>query len=287
MRSWFVVAISSPLLLISVEAAAQAPLPPPPAPPPVAPAPDVSATPLPGPGATPPPLPGATPPPGPGATPPPQPGAVPPPGPGATPPGPGAPPPWSGVTNTPPGGAAPQPYYYPYAPQPYYGPGGPPPAWVPRPAVKTKTVWYGWQTLIGVVGSDVITLLGAYGGLEPLYYIGVAGHVFTGPIVHWSHGHVGKGFIALGLNVGAPVAGGGLGLLIGGTGGWGGLFGAILLGGIGYVLGPTLDMAILSTESVPENGKSPKGARAIMPSSIGVLPMIDQNSRGLMLVGKF
>jgi len=185
-------------------------------------------------------------------------------------------------TIVPQGSPSPQPYPYPYYPQPYYPY---PPGWAPRPPPTQKTTWYGWQTLIGVVAGDLVTIIATSSNAEPLAYIGVGGHVLTGPIVHWVHGHVGKGFASLGLNVGLP----GLGLLSGAAvgNGYGSLAMALILGGIGYIAAPTLDMSLLSTETVEEATTVPKGARALLPSSIGLMPMLDQNRRGLMLVGQF
>lgn len=117
-------------------------------------------------------------------------------------------------------------------------------------------------------------------------YIGMAGHVLTGPVVHWAHGHVGKGFASLGLNVGLP----GIGLLSGfavGGSSWGGLFLGLMLGGIGYVAAPALDMGLLSTETVDVPASPPRGARLLVPQSVGLLPMVDEHRRGLMLVGQF
>lgn len=259
MRSCFVASIAVSLLITATHAAAQNQPPPPPE--------------------APPPPPGTTPP----AT-----GALPL-GTAAPPPPPGATPPTTGTTTIPQGGLTPPPYPYPYPnnPQPYYGQGYPP-GWVPLPPrPKMKTVWYGWQSLIGIVAGDVLTFTGGVANAGALSYIGIAGHVLSGPIVHWTHGHVGKGFAALGLNVGVPLVGGGLGAVIGGAS-LGGLYGAIIFGGIGYFVGPILDLSILSTEQVPDTTVTvPKGARLLMPTSLNLVPMLDQNRRGLMLVGQF
>lgn len=54
--------------------------------------------------------------------------------------------------------------------------------------------WYGWQTLM----VDGAAILIASDVSVPIYVLG-------GPIVHWSHGNVGRGFGSLGLRVGAPL----------------------------------------------------------------------------------
>ncbi len=132
-----------------------------------------------------------------------------------------------------------------------------------------------------------MTIIASSTNVGGLAYIGVAGHVLSGPVVHWSHGHVGKGFASLGLNVGLP----GIGLLTGfaasGADAWGGLFLGLILGGIGYVAAPALDIGLLSTETVNAPARPPRGASALLPSSIGVMPMLDQQRRGLSLIGQF
>jgi len=283
MRFCFAAPVVAALALLSAESAAQGLPPAPPAPPPSSAA--TNAAPA-APGA--PTAPSATPPPGPEVAPPGPGTPPPPPGPDALPPGTGTappPPPMPGQTTIPQGSPTPQPYPYPYYPPPYYGQGYPP-GWQPRAAPKMKTVWYGWQSLIGVVAGDLLTLTGGYSDTAALMFVGIGGHVLTGPIVHWAHGHVGKGFIALGFTAGIPAAGVGIGLLGAGTGI--GIYGGLLLGGIGYFVGPILDMSLLSTEEVPDETVTvPKGARLLLPTNVGIMPMLDQNRRGLMLVGQF
>lgn len=183
-------------------------------------------------------------------------------------------------TATPQVGPAPQPYpynpYYPPYPPNQQGTYAPPWGWAPRPA--PVTTWYGWQTLIGVVAGDALTLIGGSFNNSPMLYIGVGAHVFTGPIVQWAHGNAGKGFISLGLNLGIPAIGALSSVVLGYYG--------VILAGIGYLAAPTLDMALLSTETA-EAPTVPKGARLLLPSSVGIMPMLDANRRGLTLIGRF
>ena len=176
-----------------------------------------------------------------------------------------------------------QPYPYPYYP---HSGGAYPQSWGVMQPAPQKTNWFGWQTMIGVIAGDVFTLVGIGTGVEPLLYAGFAGHMLTGPIVQWAHGHVGLGFASLGLNVGLPTLGYLSGALIG-NGSFDDLFGALLLGGIGYIAGPTLDISLMSTETVGDTPQGRRGARLLLPSSVGIMPMLDQNRRGLMLVGQF
>ena len=135
-----------------------------------------------------------------------------------------------------------------------------------------------------MVASDLVTVFGTAGTSGALISIGIAGHVLTGPIVHCAHGHVGKGFASLGLNVGLPGLGMLAGFAIGGGGMASGFYG-LAIGGLGYIAAPALDISILAKETV--DAPAPKGARALLPSSLGLMPMLDQNRRGLMLVGQF
>lgn len=147
------------------------------------------------------------------------------------------------------------------------------------------TRWYGWQTLIGVLAGDLITLVGQGSAVS---YVGVAAHVLTGPIVHWAHGHVGQGFVSFGLNAGLPVGGGLVGLMAGaGSGGWDALGFAAIGFVVGYFAAPIIDIAALSTETVDAPIEPKKGARALLPSSVMVVPMADPNRVGLSLVGQF
>ena len=167
---------------------------------------------------------------------------------------------------------------YPYYP---YSNGAYPQTWGGMGQSPKKTNWYGWQTLIGVVAGDVFTLVGTSVNVGPLIYAGLGAHFITGPIVQWAHGHVGMGFASLGLNVGLPTLGYLTGALVGSG------FGAIVLGGIGYIAGPALDIGLLSTETVEDTSQGRRGARLLLPSSVGIMPMLDQNRRGLLFVGQF
>lgn len=160
-------------------------------------------------------------------------------------------------------------------------------------APKKVKQWYGWQSMIGVIGGDllltlgVLTALGSTGVSGTLMVLGAGGHVLSGPIVHWSHGHVGKGFGSLGLTVGLPA----LGFLVGKgvesatqTDNRQVLY-SFTFAAIGYFAGPIIDMAALSTEEVPAS--TVKGSRLLLPSSVAIVPMIDGNNRGLSIVGQF
>ena len=85
----------------------------------------------------------------------------------------------------------------------------------------------------------------------------VTGYFFGGPIVHWSHGQVGRGFASLGIRVAAPLLFAGLGYAVFQRNGSGedlrGLAGAILGFGLGVVSAIVVDAAALAYEKVDED----------------------------------
>ncbi|HRI63793.1 MAG TPA: hypothetical protein PK156_06130 [Polyangium sp.] len=142
--------------------------------------------------------------------------------------------------------------------------------------------WYGWQTLIVVSAADVVTLasgLGLSGDAAAFgLFLGASGHVFSGPIVHWTHGRVGRGFGVLGLNL-TFTAVGALSTPLFPSSAY--LIPAIL----GYLAGPTLDIAVFSTEV----DKAPMSNTASRTPGVtfGVIPMVDSTRRGILLTGQF
>ena len=71
--------------------------------------------------------------------------------------------------------------------------------------------WYGWQTLL-VDGAAIGTLFAAAGTeSSELAILGVGTFYLGAPIVHFTHGNVGRGFGSLGLRVGAPLIVGAIG----------------------------------------------------------------------------
>lgn len=188
-----------------------------------------------------------------------------PPPPLAVPAAPLAAPPPAAATPPPYGAAPPQ---YGYAPRPRYpeyfylpgslaaSPGSPSP--------QTR-VWYGWQTLIALGGMTVVGLSSTFGGVASGNagftiagsVLGGTGLFMSGPIVHWIHGNTAKGFVALGLNFGAPLVGGGLGVAIacgtgacrGDLGGFGVFLGGVFGGGVGLLTSLIVDVSALSYDT--------------------------------------
>ena len=63
-------------------------------------------------------------------------------------------------------------------------------------------------TLTGLITESAVGTDGA--ALLAIPFAG-AGFVLGGPVVHWAHGNIGRGFGVLGLNIGAPAVTAGLG----------------------------------------------------------------------------
>jgi hypothetical protein len=140
----------------------------------------------------------------------------------------------------------------------------------------TGTHWYGWQTLsvdgavlvaglLPITTSDKSINTALVSGWYSAYSLGT-------PIVHWAHGHMGKGFASLGMRLVGPFAGAilgaGVGLAagadFGATNGHGDALyvstgdrliqaGAIL----GIIAPMVIDAAFLARE--PEKERSPSG----------------------------
>lgn len=78
-----------------------------------------------------------------------------------------------------------------------------------------RRIWYGLPIVVGDLVSQGFILGGWAGRVPELSYVGFAGHLLTGPMVHFAHGNVGRGFGSLGLNAGIATAGAVVGALIG------------------------------------------------------------------------
>ncbi|WP_437763886.1 hypothetical protein WMF27_38550 [Sorangium sp. So ce281] len=123
------------------------------------------------------------------------------------------PPPAPGDGGAPPAGVAP--------------PGEAPPSWTTSPGSwqpggslrreqrETERVWYGWQHLLVLSGTIAFGPLAVATENEMFAWMTAGPFVLGGPITHWANGHLGKGFLSLGLNVGCTFGGGLLGQVVG------------------------------------------------------------------------
>ncbi|WP_394836532.1 hypothetical protein LVJ94_06455 [Pendulispora rubella] len=131
--------------------------------------------------------------------------------------------------------------------------------------------WIGYQTVI----VDVASLVSAAGGLAfvpkiegdsgasegapvvVLMGLGIMGYVFGGPIVHWTHERLGKGFLSLGFRIAGPLAGLGVGALIPTLVGPGdNLAGSLIGASAGAGLAMVLDATLLGFERAPKKTAS-------------------------------
>jgi hypothetical protein len=176
--------------------------------------------------------------------------------------------------------------------------GGPGAIWTPQPVAPTPkpdrpddaapeppqtSRWYGGQTLF-VDGTSIgLVVLGATQESSGLIGLGVSGYLLGGPIVHWAHGHAGKGFGSLGLRVGLPIggalAGVGLANCHGGGGGYCGLGEALVGFSLGIIGAIVIDSAALAYEDVPVESRP---TARVAPSL-----QVSQSSVCLGLVGAF
>lgn len=165
----------------------------------------------------------------------------------------------------------------------------------PRPEVKTITRWYGWQTLVGVGASDSLIVAGIISAANDgadlfsgrtigLTVAGLAGHVFSGPIVHWAHGFGNRGVSSLGMNLLLPTAGMWIGYALGSAGDRpdvGFIAGTLA----GLTIGPALDVAFLTYKEVP--AQKPAGDRVKWARSLTVIPLYGRGRTGLSIAGSF
>jgi hypothetical protein len=131
---------------------------------------------------------------------------------------------------------------------------------IPAPPLPPSTHWYGYETLAVDAAALALVLPIAMSHdnnlQEGLFIASGAIYGHGGPIVHFAHGHVSKGFTDLGLRTGLPVAFGFVGGLIGAAGGpnnsLGPTFLGVLVGGaIGMGSAIAFDAAWLAREPAP------------------------------------
>ncbi len=129
----------------------------------------------------------------------------------------------------------------------------------------SRRVWYGWQTLLVYAASATVGLTAGIAGgasdsgalLVPGILIGGTGIVLGGPIVHWVRGNTSRGFAVLGLNFGATLVSGGIGVGIacsadacgGSFGGFGILAGMMFGGSVGLLTALIVDVSALSYDT--------------------------------------
>jgi hypothetical protein len=159
--------------------------------------------------------------------------------------------------------------------------------WRTPPPVEPSRRWYGWQTLI-VDGVSIVTAVAASTPPSQVLLgmpIGGAGVLFGGPIVHWAHGHVGKGFASLGILFAGSLVGGAIGVAVGCASGFAvrcseGLswrMAGFLVGfPVGALVGSAFDVALLAYEKRDSLSRP-------APRAGSFLPVIDARRDRLVL----
>lgn len=70
--------------------------------------------------------------------------------------------------------------------------------------------WYGWRIIVEDVLSSTVSFVGASTGSNVLQYVGVGIFMLGGPVIHWTQGNVGTGFLSLTMRLIFPLAGFGI-----------------------------------------------------------------------------
>ncbi|WP_438024878.1 hypothetical protein [Sorangium sp. So ce233] len=172
-------------------------------------------------------------------------GALPAPPPGDAASAPLAPAPSAGAWGAAPPGYPPPPPGWTWSPIP-----GPPGSAAVGAQLAPKTVWYGWQHLIVLLGSLVVVPIAVATESEGLTWVSFSGAALGGPVTHWANGNLGKGFISLGLNAGCTFGGGMIGMLLGSAADepFAALAGLVYGGGLGLLTANIIDIAALEYE---------------------------------------
>jgi len=118
-----------------------------------------------------------------------------------------------------------------------------------------ETRWYGGTNIL-VDAASLGLLAGGIGAQSaPPAIVGSLGYALGSPIVHWSHGNVGRGFASLGLRLGLPFVTGAVGAAV--AGGCSdcdvppAFGGAIIGAGVGALAAMIIDDVALAREEVP------------------------------------
>lgn len=77
---------------------------------------------------------------------------------------------------------------------------------------RTRSDWYGWQSLVIDGAADALMVAGSLsrGSSGPVVALGAVAHVVGGPIVHFAHGNGTGALISAGLRLGGPLVLGGV-----------------------------------------------------------------------------
>ena len=123
----------------------------------------------------------------------------------------------------------------------------------------TQRRWYGWQTLCTDAAAIGLTITAAVlDGNDrtqtPVVLLAAGSYLLGGPIVHFAHGHQGKGFLSLAMRVGLPVVAGGTMVLASSCSPKDCMGGGLLMVGagvLGMIASSAIDAAAIAREDVP------------------------------------
>jgi hypothetical protein len=154
--------------------------------------------------------------------------------------------------------------------------------------------YYGWQnfTAVGLSASVFATgiLLAEDGDAGPVVMgFGIVGYVLGGPIIHWSHGYVGKGFASLALHLFIPASTTFVGALAGcssGDGLSGCVVGTLIGWQIGIVIPPIIDGTALGWHAPQQDAAGARSRRSARPTW-RLAPAVGPSTRGLAISGSF
>jgi Flp pilus assembly protein TadD len=137
-------------------------------------------------------------------------------------------------------------------------------------------VWYGWQTLAldltsFVLLGAVVSRISSSDGMILILPGTVL--VLGAPVVHWAHGEVGRGFGSLGLRVGLPLVGAGLGCAVDyGSRDFGCIFGAAVGAALGMLSAVFIDAGALASTSEKQPSKPDSAERAALDWRVYAAP---------------
>jgi hypothetical protein len=156
-----------------------------------------------------------------------------------------------------------------------------------------RKIWYGWQILaVDGGGQTLAVLLGVTLGNQDGGAIGLgtglATYALGGPIVHFAHGNVGKGFGSLALRVGLPPASAFTGAAIERSNCSSEMFCGLTGAALGLVVGTVsaivLDTAVLAYKRVPPETTAKRSSGF---ESLVVVPNLSHESAGLSVGAAF
>jgi hypothetical protein len=117
----------------------------------------------------------------------------------------------------------------------------------PSPA-RAEEEWYGGEVLAADAIGWALIIGGATADAWPVSALGVGGVLLGGPIIHAAHDNYGRAGISLGLRIGGPLLGLGLGAAIDKNSHSFIPAGPIIGAFLGYVAGAIADIALVAYE---------------------------------------